>query len=397
MGRPGVKRNKPRESQPRCLPSSPQWTIGGALDPERCGGIDIRPTAGVSYRCCAGGVAAARPNACRDLEVTVKNCACACLGLLMILVAPIAPAQDSQQYARVTADGLRVRADWSLDAEVLTGLDMDDIVPVFARSSSRQVIGEMDDYWYQVEAPDGITGWAFGAFLDLFERYDSSGFAVSVDKEVAQGVTITDCAPFTDGRTGATWPRHLHVVFEEYAGQHVSTLNRQLYVFAVDAGSGGTATTIVTGAPDRLRGLLSGPLTSDSSAAGAEFRDEIPMVPSPSGAHQAFVASAKAVSFDGGDGIRFLTQFVQDLVWPPSESVTYVYQGYTSDGSAYVSASFQVQRPAVGSDTRPRPSQEQIWAGYDEYSRELSTKAPEDFQPDLSLLDALIRSISITW
>jgi Bacterial SH3 domain len=326
------------------------------------------------------------------------QCLIACaFGLLMVLVAPMAQGEDGQQYARVTADGLRVRADWSLEAAVLTGLSEGDIVEVLLASPSTRVIGEMEDYWYQVETPSGETGWVYGFFLDLFTRYESGGVAVCVDADIVSGVSFLETAAYTDGRSGTNWPSHVVLTIEGYALPRVSALNRRIYVLAADPVAGGGAGTIVSGAAERLRVLLAGPLVTGFNASEGDLRDVIPVVPQPSGSHQAFVSSAQTVSTDNGAGVRFLTQFVQDLVWPPSQTITYVYQGYTSDASAYISAWFQVQRPTVDSDAKPRPSNERIWEGYEEYGRELEAKNVEEFTPDLSLLDALVRSISVTW
>lgn len=74
---------------------------------------------------------------------------------------------------RVTDDGLRVRAEPRLSAEVLEQLNTGDEV-VIQSVGPREIIADRGAWWYEVAALDGgpILGWVYGGFLQPSQSGD---------------------------------------------------------------------------------------------------------------------------------------------------------------------------------------------------------------------------------
>lgn len=74
---------------------------------------------------------------------------------------------------RTTDDGLRVRSEPLLSAEVLEHLDRGDEV-VVQSIGPREVIGDREAWWYEVVEVDGgpILGWVYGGFLQPSQSGD---------------------------------------------------------------------------------------------------------------------------------------------------------------------------------------------------------------------------------
>ena len=66
----------------------------------------------------------------------------------------------------VTADSLRVRAQPSVRAEVLSYLRRGEVVEVVRRGEEEERIDGTPGYWFEVTF-EGVRGWAFGTHLDL--------------------------------------------------------------------------------------------------------------------------------------------------------------------------------------------------------------------------------------
>lgn len=73
----------------------------------------------------------------------------------------------------VNVDRLRFRSDNDIHSKTLRYLDKGAIVTILEKNNMRVKIGEMEDYWYQIEY-EGITGWVFGYFIDVYSSYDDA-------------------------------------------------------------------------------------------------------------------------------------------------------------------------------------------------------------------------------
>lgn len=125
--------------------------------------------------------------------------------------------------------------------------------------------------------------------------------------------------------------------------------------------------------------------------------DNFPHLPVQNAA-QILHARATRLTFKDGEGIRYLTQYVQDFAPIVSRSIFYTFQGLTDDGRFYVSAVLPIGSDALPQDTAE--AQEQGFdsvtynfdrAGYEAYLVEQQAQVDnlEDaaFTPELAALD----------
>jgi hypothetical protein len=131
--------------------------------------------------------------------------------------------------------------------------------------------------------------------------------------------------------------------------------------------------------------------------------DQIPYLPLLVSAKEILTARVDYLDFQGGSGVRFLTQSGNGLAPVNNSALVYTFQGLTTDGKYYVSAVLPVTHPDLGADTSP--DEEMINAitadpgYYASYLAErtawLNPQPAASFTPDLDKLDALIRSIAV--
>jgi hypothetical protein len=118
--------------------------------------------------------------------------------------------------------------------------------------------------------------------------------------------------------------------------------------------------------------------------------------------HAAEVIRSKYqyVSFQGGEGILYLTQWAQDSLPSPvnNEELTLVFKGRTTDGKHYVEAQLPVTHPSLprGIDYTGAITQDKGRRYLRVQEAALSRLADESFEPSLTDLKALISSISVS-
>jgi hypothetical protein len=79
-------------------------------------------------------------------------------------------AQDAAAKSRITtASGVRVRSGPRTAAEEVGRLPLGVVVRELERSAQRERVGEAEDYWFRVAAPNGVEGWVFGGLTAAFE------------------------------------------------------------------------------------------------------------------------------------------------------------------------------------------------------------------------------------
>ena len=124
-----------------------------------------------------------------------------------------------------------------------------------------------------------------------------------------------------------------------------------------------------------------------------------------------FAAQAKFIQFNGGTGVRMITQYGQ-AVGPISNNNTfYHFEGLTSDGKYYIVAVFPIEATflANGNDpSAPLPAGGIPFPGnnnidpsfYENYFKAVGDKinaSPDDsFAPSLTILDSLIQSLKVS-
>ena len=118
-------------------------------------------------------------------------------------------------------------------------------------------------------------------------------------------------------------------------------------------------------------------------------------------AAQAIQARVEHVSFQGGQGVRYLTQLNQGLVPINNRELFYTFQGLTGDGRYYVVAILPVAQSLLPADAAsvPQAEQEAMAADFKQYladvTKTLNAQGDAGFAPALTDLDALVRSIEV--
>jgi len=142
--------------------------------------------------------------------------------------------------------------------------------------------------------------------------------------------------------------------------------------------------------------------------AGINLDQPLPMVPFFNAA-QVFASNVQAVAFQGGGGVRFVTEYAQAPLPVDNHDLFYNFQGLSRDGTYYIIAILPVTAPNLaetGDLTAPVPaggvafpdlnSANPDTQGYYAAITELLNGTDSGaFSPSLSQLDALIQSMQI--
>jgi len=129
----------------------------------------------------------------------------------------------------------------------------------------------------------------------------------------------------------------------------------------------------------------------------------LPFLP-PQPLTQAFFSQETVLSFNGGQGIRYITQYNEFDNVITNRTIFYTYQGLTDDGMYWVTITLPISNPILlPDDYIPWPPEgytDESWSkNYDSYVSEvkdaLDAQAPGSFSPTLNILDNLVYSISV--
>lgn len=217
------------------------------------------------------------------------------------------------------------------------------------------------------------------------------GLAKDALTEMISEVTDPNAAPWE------MKPAHLEFTLTSYQLQD-KFQKPKLYIypaqeFAADSG-----------AAESIRRLQSILLNAAPLAA-----ENLPFVPFFN-AGQVFAAQMQIVQFQNGSGVRFLTEYAQSFATINNHELFYHFQGLSDDGKYYIIAILPVTAPILAADEKPDslvPTEGVPFPGYDDpnadfvgyynaVTEKLNALTEDDFQPSLSVLDALIRSMSVT-
>jgi len=137
---------------------------------------------------------------------------------------------------------------------------------------------------------------------------------------------------------------------------------------------------------------------------------EIPFLPEIDAA-QVLRARLKYIDFKNGKGIMFLSQYNTEPALINNQGLAYIFQGLTSDGLYYISASFPVSAPILPKDSgatsfedyklpddfyQDYESNEKSYGAYaTKIARKLEALPPGKYEPDLTLFEELIRSLYV--
>jgi hypothetical protein len=127
----------------------------------------------------------------------------------------------------------------------------------------------------------------------------------------------------------------------------------------------------------------------------------LPLLPNFN-AGQEFFAQYKVIPFGSGQGIRYLTQYSQFVDPINNNELFYTYQGLTADGKYWISAILPISNPQLPADGKNPPngqSADDFSNNFNTYIADLTTQLnaqpPESYSPTITILDALVASITI--
>lgn len=235
--------------------------------------------------------------------------------------------------------------------------------------------------------------------------------AQGVDVEVSQLKMVLSPAiasgasgsqmPRVDGADEPTWgktPGHLQVKLEGYALQG-RFHEPQIYVYP-----GLDYAQLVPAAFEsihRLDNILYVP-------GGPTLNDQLPGVPFFN-AQQVFASNVQVISFQNGQGVRFLTEYAQYAASANNHDLFYHFQGLTRDGNYYVIAILPISVPLLAETSDPGAPLPTGGVPYSYYSdpnadmqlyyksvTEILNATPSEmFTPSIDQLDQLIQSMQI--
>jgi hypothetical protein len=216
---------------------------------------------------------------------------------------------------------------------------------------------------------------------------DFNGIRFFLDLQLAEGVLpeLVPAAPgnATQSMPGSVYPEYTQFTLQGYVLSDTFHAPR-IYVYPLPA------YRAMDSAADAMADELLLYLRERPAAA-----DELPFLPLWNAA-PLIVAKLSYLDFKNGSGLRYLTQFAQDVSPVYNQALIYTYQGITSDQSWYVAAVLPIAHPSL-----PDTPDEAGWeisdppTYYSQVAEQLSLEADDSFIPSLSLLDALIASIRV--
>lgn len=219
---------------------------------------------------------------------------------------------------------------------------------------------------------------------------DFNGIAFSYDPSIAQGVT-TAVIPSVPAGEGAPWdvaPQTEQISFNNYVtGKKFHDPLILIYPVNEYKALDDQAASQITNLQQYIAGKPNIP-------AGT-----IPFLPIWNAA-QLFNAMPAFVSFQNGQGIRFLTEFGQYSAPINNTDLIYTFQGITNDGNYYISVILPITHPSLPADFKvDSATQAQIESNYYSYLSSmiagLVAQPPNSFTPNLSLLDQMIQSLKV--
>lgn len=214
------------------------------------------------------------------------------------------------------------------------------------------------------------------------------GVSFSFGDAVAQGAQGQLIAAVPADPNGPFWdaaPEHVEFTFSSYVLTDTFHQPRIIvYPIADFLSMSPPASQVITG----LQQLL--------TTQPLSVTDNLPFLPLFNAAQQLH-AAVKYVQFQGGVGVRYLTQFNQYAAPVNNHDLFYTFQGVTLDGKYYVAAILPVNNPILPADNSqpPQGTPEEITKYYIDMAQKLTEQAPSTFTPDLGALDALVSSIAI--
>ncbi len=81
-------------------------------------------------------------------------------------------------FAVITSSHLRLRTEPTISSRAVTILWKGYIMEILRKSDSRDFVEGKEDYWYLINY-DGLKGWVFGSYIDIFSSREKAVTASS--------------------------------------------------------------------------------------------------------------------------------------------------------------------------------------------------------------------------
>ena len=204
------------------------------------------------------------------------------------------------------------------------------------------------------------------------------GISFTIPTALANATT-KDVVPASQGFV--MWPEHIQFTLQEYPLTD-KAFEPQISVFPVDeyAQWSNEAGAMI----DALQSLVALQQVSSS--------DMLPFLPEPR-AQQILHAQEEFITFENGNGIRYITEYSQAAFPNISGDMFYTFQGLTSDGKYYVSVRLPIELPRLTGVLVPENADR--YPGYLTSTIELLNHTDNAFNPSLELLDILVQSLQV--
>jgi hypothetical protein len=228
-----------------------------------------------------------------------------------------------------------------------------------------------------------------GVKIGNFSFVIPTGLASTASHEVIQRAEGDQVPPWEIA------PEHTVITLENY-----NLPGRQLkpQIFIYPAGDYAKLNEGVAENIKKIKALTSG--------AGMDVNnDTLPHIPFYNAA-QVFAAQTQTFKFLNGSGVRFITQYGQDVGPITNNGLFYHYEGLSDDGNFYILAIFPLSASILADGSGQLPEggvpfpdyndpNANFPAYYDIITQKLNTMSPDTFSPVLTQLDALVQTIKI--
>jgi len=206
---------------------------------------------------------------------------------------------------------------------------------------------------------------------------DYSAVAQNVSDEIVPAQPFSNEAPYWNA-----WPEYRLLTLQGYlVANHLH--KPQIFIYPVaDMAAANEGMAMIAA---QLQTLLQTRQTGET----------LPYLPLYN-ASQVMHAQVQFLDFKNGSGVRFLTQHDQGTLPINNYELVYTFQGLTSDGRYYLSAVLPVNHPNLPADDTVNEDLMNDFLGYLARTAAMLNEQPAaSFTPDLSALDALVRSIEV--
>jgi hypothetical protein len=217
-----------------------------------------------------------------------------------------------------------------------------------------------------------------------------NGVSFSFDPSLAGQIVGKTVSEVTD-QTGAPWEIAPQSIQFDFNGYLLSGSYNQPALIIYPVAGYKSVNDAVAPIVTSLQTLLETKPANPSKA--------LPFLPTWNAA-QIFHSNIAYLKFKNGEGVRFLAEYGQNIFPVNNHMLIYIFQGLTQDGKYYISLVLPVNNSILPADEKiPESDYGTFTANFNNYLKDteekLSAQPSSSFKPNLSLLDAMVQSLSV--